>query len=78
MSDAELDLLCEATNHLLSDHDDCLDSEPTVAMIEEILERGSEKVDDEDVVQTLLTEVVDVGDARYEAEVSLGIAQKLR
>lgn len=31
-------------------------------MIKKILERRSEKVNDEDVVQTLLSEVVDIGD----------------
>ncbi len=29
------------TNHLLSDHDDRLDAEPPVAVVEEILQRGS-------------------------------------
>lgn len=32
-------------------------------MVEEVLERGTEEVNDEDVVKTLLTEVVDIGDA---------------
>lgn len=31
-------------------------------MIEKVLKTGSKKVDHEDVVQTLLSEVVDIGD----------------
>jgi hypothetical protein len=32
-------------------------------VVKEILETGTEKVDNEDVVQTLLTEVIDIGNA---------------
>lgn len=32
-------------------------------MIEEILQRRTEKIDNEDVVQTLLSEIVDIGNA---------------
>jgi hypothetical protein len=51
-----------STNHLLGDHNNGLGREPAVAVIEEILETRSEKVNDEDVVQTLLSKVVDIGD----------------
>lgn len=50
------------TNHLLGDHHDSLGREPAVAVIEEVLEARSKKVDNENVVQTLLSEVVDIGD----------------
>lgn len=39
-------------------------------MIEEILETGSKKVDNEDVVQTLLSEVVDIGDTGCRRELA--------
>jgi hypothetical protein len=34
-------------------------------MIEQVLETGPEQVDDQDVVQALLTEVINVGDAGW-------------
>lgn len=43
-------------------------------MIEEILETGSEQVDDEDVMQPFLTEVVDVGNAGYMEEAQVRMA----
>ncbi len=54
-----------ATNHLFGYHDDCLDGEPAVAVIEEILERGSKQVDNENVVQPFLAEVVYIRDASF-------------
>jgi len=51
------------TYHLLSDHHNSLCGEPAVAVIEEILERRAEKVNNEDVVKTLLTEIVDIGNS---------------
>lgn len=53
----------DSGKHLLGDHDDGLDGEPTSAVVEKVLERRSEQVDDKDVVQTLLSEVVDIGNA---------------
>lgn len=50
------------TNHLLGDHNNGLGREPAVAVIKKVLERRSEKVNDEDVVQALLSEVVDIRD----------------
>jgi len=49
--------------HLLGDHDHGFDRKPSVAMIEEVFQARSQKVDDEDVVQTFLTEVVHIGNA---------------
>lgn len=54
-----------AGQHLLGDHDDRLDGEAAVAVVEQVFQRRSEQVDDEDVVQTLLAEVVDIGDAGW-------------
>lgn len=50
------------TNHLLGDHHDSLGREPTVAMVEKVLKTRAEKVDDKNIVETLLSEVVDIGD----------------
>jgi len=54
-----------ARQHLLGDHDDSLGREATVAVIEQVFERGTQQVNDEDVVQALLTEVVNVRDTSY-------------
>lgn len=51
------------TYHLLGNHNHRLDGEPSVAVIEQVLQTGSEQVDHKDVVKALLAEVVDVGDA---------------
>lgn len=55
----------DAGEHLLGDHDDGLDGESAAAVVEEVLERGAEEVDDEDVVKTLLAKVVDIGDTGW-------------
>jgi hypothetical protein len=47
-------------NHLLGHHDDRLDGESTVAVIEEVLQRGTQQIDDKDVVKAFLAEVVDI------------------
>lgn len=56
-------MIVRGTHHLLSDHDNSLDREASVAMIEEVFQAGTEQVDNQDVVKTLLPEVVDIGDA---------------
>ena len=48
----------EGVYHLLSGHADGLYAEFPAAHIEEVLEVGSEEIDDKDIVQTLLAEVV--------------------
>ena len=50
------------THHLLGDHDNGLDGELPVAVVEQVLQAGSEQVDDQDVVQAFLAEVVDIRD----------------
>ena len=53
------------THHLLSGHADRLDAELAVAHVEQVLQVGTEQVNNEDVVEALLTEVVDLGNTRY-------------
>ena len=50
-------------HHLLSNHHNGLRGESAVAMIEEVLEGRAEEVNDKNVVKTLLSEVVDIGNA---------------
>ena len=50
------------TYHLLGDHNDGLQTESAIAVVKEILKGGTEKIDDQDVMQTFLAEVVDIGD----------------
>lgn len=45
-------------DHLLGGHDDGLDAKLAAAHVKEILKRRAEQVDDQNVVQTLLTKVV--------------------
>lgn len=51
------------TYHLFRDHDNGLDRKPTITIIEQILETGTQQVNDQDVVQPFLAKVVDVRDA---------------
>ena len=51
---------------MLGDHDDSLDGEPAVAVVEKILKTRTKQVNHKDVVQSFLTKVVDVGDASYQ------------
>lgn len=50
---------------MLRDHDDSFHGELAVAVIEEVFQAGAEQIDDQDVVQTFLSKVVDVGDSSY-------------
>jgi len=49
--------------HLPGSHADGLENEFSTAHIEQIFETGPQQVDDEDVVQPLLTKVVNLRDA---------------
>lgn len=40
-------------------------------MIKEVLERRSEKIDDEDIVEALLAKIIDVRNTRYSASVTV-------
>lgn len=53
------------THHLLRSHTNGLDAELAPTHVKEVFEVGAEQVDDEDIVQTLLTEVVDLGDTGW-------------
>ena len=50
-----------AGQHLLGDHDNGLDGEAASAVVEEVLERGSEQVNDKNVVEAFLAKVIDIG-----------------
>lgn len=53
------------THHLARGHAYGLDGELATAHVKEVLETRTEKVDDEDVVQALLSEVIYLGYPRY-------------
>lgn len=50
------------TYHLLGYHDHSLYRELPVAVIKQVLETGAQQVNNQDVVETLLPEVVNIGD----------------
>lgn len=52
-----------STHHLLCYHDDGLDGEFAVAVVEQVLQAGTQQVNDQDVVEALLAEVVHIRDA---------------
>ena len=60
---------------MLGNHNDGLDAEPSIAMVEEVLEGGSKQIDDEDVVQTFLSKVVHIGNAGCH---HVSLVQKIR
>ena len=62
------------TNHLLGDHDYSLDRELPVAVVEQVLQTGAEQIDDQDVVQALLSKVINIRNAGYMALVSKQVA----
>lgn len=49
--------------HLLRNHNNRFDREAPVTMVKEIFQTGSKQVNDENVVQTFLAKVVDIGNA---------------
>ena len=51
--------------HLLGHHDYGFGRESSVAMIEQVFQRGSQEVNDEDIVKTLLTKIIDIRDSSY-------------
>jgi hypothetical protein len=53
----------KGTHHLLGYHNNSLSGEAAVAVIEKILQRRTEKINNEDVVQALLSEIIDIGNA---------------
>ena len=53
------------TYHLLGYHDNRLDGEFPVAVVEQVLQAGAEQVDDQDVVQALLAKVVNIRNAGW-------------
>ena len=67
-------------DHLVGQHENRLHGEAPGAEVEEVFERGSEEVHDEDVVVALRSVPPDVGDpdAPLEDLVELGLVQELR
>ena len=59
------------TYHLLCYHDNCLDRKLPVAMIEQVLETGTEQVDHQDVVQAFLAKVINIRDPGYDMSVEV-------
>lgn len=57
-----------STYHLLGGHHDCLDAEAASTQVEQVLERGAQQVNDQDVVQAFLPEVVHLGYTNAPAE----------
>lgn len=53
------------TYHLLCYHDDRLDGELAVAVVEQVFQAGTEEINHEYVVKTLLAEVVYIRNAGY-------------
>jgi hypothetical protein len=51
-----------STYHLLRYHDNGLDGELAVAVVEQVLQAGPEQVDDQDVVEAFLAKVIDIRD----------------
>jgi hypothetical protein len=51
--------------HLLRYHYHRLDCESSIAVIEQVLQGGPQEVDHQDVVETLLAEVIDIRDSSY-------------
>ena len=55
-----------ASHHLFGDHDDSLDGEAAVAVVEEILQGRTKEVNDKNVVEAFLAEVIDIGNTSCE------------
>ena len=68
------------THELIREHEDGLEGKVPVAHAEEVLERGTEEVDDHDVVVALLSGPVYPGDARaaHESLVDLALLLERR
>lgn len=53
------------TDHLLSHHDNSLYRESPVTVIKQILQARPQKINDQYIMQTLLSEIVNIRDARW-------------
>lgn len=56
-----------STYHLLRYHHDGLDGELPVAVVEQVLQAGSQQIYDQYVVEALLAKVVYIGDSSYQS-----------
>ena len=76
---AAVDVL-DAADHLQREHDDCLEGELAVAVVEQVLQGGPQEVDDHGVVLALAAEPADEGqaDAAGQVPVDTGLVLQLR
>ena len=58
------------TDHLFGGQADCLNREFSAAHVEEVFKVGPEEVNDEDIVETFLSEVMHLRDTGYSKEQS--------
>ena len=63
------------TYHLLCHHYNGLGWKSSIAVIKKVFQRGSKEVNDEDIVKTLLAEVINIRYPRYKASVAIWITQ---
>lgn len=61
--------------HLIREHEDCLECEFAFAVVEEVLETGSEQVNDHNIVITLDTEPMNIWNADYFIKAEMLIKQ---
>lgn len=47
---------------MFGDHDDSLDRESPSTSVEKVLKRGTEQIDDEDIVEAFMAEIINVRD----------------
>ena len=62
-------------NHLPCGHTNSLDTKLAVAEVEEVFQVGTQEIDDENIMETLLSEMVDLRNAGYAA--SRGVRMKI-
>lgn len=67
-------------NHLVCQHEDCLEAELSLAVVKQVFKGRTQEVDNHDVVVTLHSEPVDVGNAysSLQNSVQLCLIQQLR
>jgi len=70
----------DTVNHLICKHENCLEGELAIAEVEEILERRSQQIDNHDVVVTLDSVPMHIGDTNTAGKnlVEFGLVKKLR
>lgn len=54
-----------ASYHLFRNHHHCFGRELSVAVVKQIFERGSEEVNDKNIMEPFLSEVIDIWDPSW-------------